>query len=180
MADVLSGEECRRLIDRIEATGPTPAPITTHHGFVMRPEVRNNTRVMFDDATLSARLFAAVAATLPKELNGRVPAGANERLRCYRYEPGQYFAPHRDGRFRRDAREASELTLMVYLNDGFEGGTTRFLLEGVDVAPRAGMALLFHHHLLHEGAVVTAGVKYALRSDVMYREPQEPGGAPLT
>jgi hypothetical protein len=29
--------------------------------------------------------------------------------------------------------------------------------------------LLFNHHLLHEGAVVTQGLKYAVRSDVMYR-----------
>jgi hypothetical protein len=29
------------------------------------------------------------------------------------------------------------------------------------------MALLFQHQLLHEGCVVTSGVKYVLRSDVM-------------
>ena len=31
------------------------------------------------------------------------------------------------------------------------------------------MALLFQHRLLHEGAEVTAGVKYVVRSDIMYR-----------
>jgi prolyl 4-hydroxylase len=30
------------------------------------------------------------------------------------------------------------------------------------------MALLFDHHLLHEGAAVMSGRKYVLRSDVMY------------
>ena len=30
------------------------------------------------------------------------------------------------------------------------------------------MALIFEHELLHEGAAVTAGRKYVLRSDVMY------------
>ena len=60
------------------------------------------------------------------------------------------------------------LTLIVYLNDDFEGGETDFDL-GVCVDPRPGTALLFQHFLLHEGCKVTAGMKYVLRSDVMYR-----------
>lgn len=35
--------------------------------------------------------------------------------------------------------------------------------------PRTGTALLFQHLLVHEGCVVRTGVKYVLRSDVMYR-----------
>jgi predicted 2-oxoglutarate/Fe(II)-dependent dioxygenase YbiX len=169
--DVLTPTECEALRAQVEAAGPTVAPITTSRGFELRPDLRNNTRVMFDDAELAARLYAAVASTLPPGIEGRVPVGANERLRCYRYEAGQYFAPHLDGCFRRDAREASALTLLVYLNDGFEGGATRFTDDEVDVVPRQGRALLFHHLLRHEGAVVRRGVKYALRTDVMYREP---------
>lgn len=55
---------------------------------------------------------------------------------------------------------------MVYLNEGYEGGATRF--EAAKVMGKAGMALLFQHGLIHEGAEVTQGVKYVLRSDVMY------------
>lgn len=58
------------------------------------------------------------------------------------------------------------LTFMIYLNEGYTGGETRF--ESVSVAGKPGMALVFEHELLHEGAEVTAGVKYVLRSDVMY------------
>jgi hypothetical protein len=36
------------------------------------------------------------------------------------------------------------------------------------VAPEAGDVLVFDHQLLHEGAEVTRGVKYACRTDVMY------------
>ena len=61
---------------------------------------------------------------------------------------------------------------MVYLNDGFGGGSTNFDLRypygEVEVVPKAGMALLFVHSFRHEGAVVTSGAKYVLRSDVMY------------
>ena len=167
---VLSTEACTALIARIEAEGPTAAPITTARGFVMRPDIRNNTRVMFDDAALAGLLFERVRAALPERLEGGWwVCGANERLRCYRYEPGQYFAPHDDGRYRRSDDEASLLTLMVYLNECPGGGATNFLDIKRSVTPKPGRALLFNHHLLHEGAVVTSGVKYVLRSDVMYR-----------
>lgn len=34
--------------------------------------------------------------------------------------------------------------------------------------PEPGLGLFFKHRLLHEGAEVLRGVKYALRTDVMY------------
>jgi predicted 2-oxoglutarate/Fe(II)-dependent dioxygenase YbiX len=165
---LMSAAECAAMIARIEQLGPEAAPITTAAGFVMRPDIRNNTRVMFDDPALAAELFSRIGDAAPAPLFGRTPAGVNERFRCYRYAPGQRFAPHHDGAFRRSADEASELTLMVYLNDDFGGGQTAFLDHGIAVWPRAGTALLFQHGLLHEGAVVTSGIKYVLRSDVMY------------
>jgi prolyl 4-hydroxylase len=168
---VLSPAECRALIARIEALGPAEAPITTHHGFVRRPDIRNNDRVMFDDPALAQRLFLAVRHTLPLRWAGtRAPSGANERFRCYRYQPGQYFKPHLDGCFQRDAAERSELTLLVYLNSDCEGGETAFESPERVVKPEAGTALLFFHALRHEGCEVRSGAKYALRSDVMYRE----------
>jgi prolyl 4-hydroxylase len=167
--DVMTRDECAGLVARIDALGPSDAPITTARGFEMRPEIRNNQRVIIDDHQLAGELFARVRTATPARLFGREAVGANERFRCYRYEPGQRFAPHYDGAFWRDQREGSELTLMVYLNDGFGGGTTRFHDFDVDVVPRTGSALLFQHRLLHEGCEVTSGVKYVLRSDVMYR-----------
>ena len=46
--DVLSPAECTATIAKIEELGPEAAPITTAAGFVMRPDVRNNDRVIFD------------------------------------------------------------------------------------------------------------------------------------
>src|SRR5512142_166725 len=116
---VLSAAECAQLIERIDALGPSDAPITTSHGFVMRPDVRNNQRVMFDDVAYARELYGRIASHLPPRIAGRAPVGVNERFRCYRYAPGQQFAAHMDGAFIRDARERSELTFMVYLNEGF-------------------------------------------------------------
>lgn len=167
--DVLTAEQCAQVVERIEALGPTVAPITTERGFVMRTDIRNNTRVMFDDVPFAQLLFDRVAPHLPQALCGMKPVGANERFRCYRYEHEQRFAPHYDGAFVRSDSERSLLTFMVYLNEGFGGGATTFHDFDVSVTPKTGRALLFQHFLLHEGCSVTSGVKYALRSDVMYR-----------
>lgn len=167
---VMSAAECGELVARIDALGPAAAPISTAAGFVMQPEVRNNERVMFDDPALAAELFRRVAGAVPARLFGRRAVGVNERFRCYRYQPGQRFAAHYDGAFRRNAGEASELTFMVYLNEAFTGGKTAFLDFDLAVTPRTGAALFFQHRLLHEGAEVVSGVKYVLRSDVMYAE----------
>jgi predicted 2-oxoglutarate/Fe(II)-dependent dioxygenase YbiX len=90
---------------------------------------------------------------------------------AYRYDPGQSFKWHRDGYFERPEgfpRQRSRLTYMVYLNDDFEGGETAF--RGFEVTPVKGMALVFHHPVLHQGAAVTRGRKYVVRTDVMYAE----------
>jgi predicted 2-oxoglutarate/Fe(II)-dependent dioxygenase YbiX len=168
--DVYGAAECEAAIARTEQMGFAAAPITTAAGFVMRPDIRNNERVMFDDVELAGALFARIRDAVPGRLRGRRAVGVNERFRCYRYTPGQRFAPHYDGAFERSGHERSELTFMIYLNDGFTGGQTTFHEFGVEVQPRRGAALLFQHRLLHEGATVRSGVKYVLRSDVMYAD----------
>jgi predicted 2-oxoglutarate/Fe(II)-dependent dioxygenase YbiX len=167
---VLSPAECAALVARIEALGPAVAPITRPEGPVLDLGTRNNARVMFDDPDLAALLWGRVRARVPAELLRMRAVGANERFRGYRYHPGQRFAPHYDGSFVRSDEERSLLTLMVYLNEGFEGGETALLDLDETVVPRAGAALLFQHPILHEGCAVTRGVKYALRTDVMYRQ----------
>ena len=37
------------------------------------------------------------------------------------------------------------------------------------VTPRQGTALIFNHDTLHEGLPVTSGVKYILRTEIMFR-----------
>lgn len=163
--DFLSPEECRDYIRIGEGIGFTDAPITTHRGFEMRKDIRNNTRVIMDNVTLAAQLWERAAPMIP-EFRGRTPIGLNERFRFYRYEPGQRFAPHFDGAFERENGERSEYSFLIYLNDDFQGGHTLF--PHLDVNPVAGSVLAFQHLQLHEGAVIKSGVKYVLRTDVMY------------
>jgi predicted 2-oxoglutarate/Fe(II)-dependent dioxygenase YbiX len=165
--NVLSAEECSSYITLIEGIGFEVAPINVDGGRQrVVPGMRNNMRVMFDDAERCASLWSRISSEVPVFLNGRQAIGLNERLRFYRYDPGQRFAPHADGSYASPIGERSLLTLMVYLNEGFEGGETKF--NDVRVVPQTGMALIFKHELWHEGAEVSSGRKYVLRTDVMY------------
>ena len=182
--DCLTPDECWYFVTRAEAAGFDDAPINAGlAGQVVRKDVRNKDRVMIDDVPLARELWDRakpfVPATLDLGFNRWAAVGLNERFRFYRYAPGQRFNWHFDGSFERDAAEESRITFMVYLTDDFAGGATEFNLkrQGVirvddpllTVTPVAGTALLFRHAILHQGATVTKGLKYVLRSDVMYR-----------
>ncbi len=168
--DLLSPEECAELIALIESLAPDVATINTLAGTRVDRDVRNNDRVIFDDTGLAETLLERAAERAPREIHGMSLSGANERFRCYRYQPGMRFAPHSDGAFVRDENEQSHYTFLVYLNDEFEGGHTTFLTDPeVSIQPQTGMGLLFQHPIIHEGGVVTSGVKYVARTDLMYR-----------
>ena len=106
--DLLTPDECREYIESTEARGYVAAPITTAMGFEMRPDIRNNTRVIVDDAERAEALWRRAVARSPGSLRGRQAIGLNERFRFYRYDPGERFAPHLDGPTdARTARRAS-------------------------------------------------------------------------
>ncbi|KAL8688773.1 MAG: hypothetical protein Q9218_005397 [Villophora microphyllina] len=108
----------------------------------------------------------------------------NESMRFLRYLDGNYFRPHFDANFPsftvEESGEISFITLHLYLNGPdedsmLEGGATTFHAmdwsgRHVDVVPKVGRVLLFQQRgLLHSGADVTRGVKYTMRTDVMYK-----------
>jgi len=125
-----------------------------------------------------------------------VAVGLNECFRLAKYKPGHRFGAHADAWFERSDEEVSMFTLNVYTNDvpPTAGGATRFYQAGarlrhtndaeareaqarehldLSVRPEGGLAVAFRqppgHQLLHDGEELRGGVKYLLRSDVMYR-----------
>lgn len=170
--DVYTPAECKDFIRKIEAWGPA---IATNN-----PAYRDQDRVMRDDPEVAQDLFARLREHLPERMGPLRLLGLNERLRFYRYGPGQRFPAHTDHWYWPSETRVTLHTVLVYFNDDFEGGETRFVehLEQV-VAPRAGMVAVFQHKLRHEGSPVQSGRKYAMRTDVVY-EADEPVLRPET
>ena len=122
---------------------------------------------MIDDHARADNLWSRITDYIPHRIGDWQACGVNERFRFYRYDVGQQFDWHYDGAFEREYGQRSQLTFMVYLNGGFEGGETS--IENLDILPRPGLALFFRHRQLHKGQPVISGRKYVLRTDVMYR-----------
>ena len=153
---------------RLREGAPEVAPIVGREGPEVDLAVRNNTRVMWDDAAEANALLARVQTAVPPVLSGLRLAGANPRLRIYRYGPGERHGVHWDTVVELGGGVRSLVTLVFYLNDGFEGGETDFPELGQKIAPLAGRALLFQHRILHEATEVRAGEKLVLRTDILY------------
>jgi len=183
----LSAQECRQLIAAAQARGFAGA------GTDYPPSYRNNDRQVVDDPALAAHLLQRLRPHVPATLQ----AGGehwqlhslNERLRLCRYGPGQAFHAHQDGVHHRGAGLRSHLTFMVYLTDGdeFEGGDTLFYGQAPGAEPQqpvgrlrphAGSLIVFDHALWHAGAVVQAGVKHIIRSDVLYQRTSHAADVP--
>ena len=166
IADFLTKEECEELIHLSEAAGFDEAKVSFSSGARMMKGLRNNDRLMHEDKALADKLWERLRAFCPETIEDAQAIGLNEMFRFYRYEKGQRFKRHIDGRFKKDEKTESRITFMIYLNEGYEGGETAF--NDVTIKPQTGTALCFIHEQKHESTPLVSGVKYALRSDVMY------------
>jgi predicted 2-oxoglutarate/Fe(II)-dependent dioxygenase YbiX len=165
----LTPEECQGFIKFSEERGYKESLIRTKDGEQMNKDIRDNDRVIWDNPKFAEQLWELVKDFMPADIEGYEPLGLNERFRFYRYKDGQQFKPHIDAPFKRSTTEKSKITLLLYLNENFTGGATTLILEGKDNIPKEGMLFLFEHKIMHCGRPVTEGVKYVLRTDVMYK-----------
>lgn len=166
--EFLSEKECDDLIFFSETKGFDEAEVSLSSGSKMMKGVRNNYRLIYEDKGLAQKLWDKLAPFCPAQLDDWQAFELNERFRFYRYESGQRFKRHIDGRFKRNAQEESRITFMVYLNDDFLGGETKF--DDISIRPKTGTALCFIHEQKHEGMPILNQAKYVLRSDVMYKK----------
>lgn len=183
---LLSAAECNRFIGILDALGfHEDAAVSLPYSF---RHMSNCNLVVPKE--VDEEVFRRCKHILP-EVGGYKPLGLNAKFRCYRYGAGDYFKPHTDGswpgsrivdsEFVQDAfgDRVSQLTFLVLLSDDYDGGSTRFFDRehpgGVVAETRTplGAALCFPHGFhpdspLHEGSPVTRGVKYMIRTEVLY------------
>lgn len=164
----LSNEECKEFIQSSEIMGYEEATVSTLEGPKMMKMIRNNQRVIEANSELSQLFWERINPFISVLDDCWYPSSVNEQFRYYKYNIGERFNKHRDGKYIRSDNEESRLTLMVYLNDNFEGGETEF--DSFKIVPKLGTAIVFEHQLKHKGCKVLKGVKYALRTDIMFEK----------
>eukprot|EP01038_Epipyxis_sp_PR26KG_P016482 gene16482-22490_t len=150
---------------------------------------RGNLRLTVFDSSLSVNMWERMKHMFPSELTEKginyEVVGLNECWRLAKYFQGDQFQSHVDAYFESDDEiNKSMFTVNLYMNEEFEGGETIFHLSrgnndkcmkpySYSIKPKTGLCLVFRQpptqHYLHEGKLVTSGIKYLFRSDVMYR-----------
>lgn len=115
-----------------------------------------------------------------------IPFDNAEDLQIVRYLPGQYYNEHHDSCCDEDSKcyqftkrgGQRKLTVLIYLNNNFEGGYTLFKNLGIQIRGNIGDAIIFyplsadsnkcHPLALHAGTSVTQGEKWI--ANLWYRE----------
>ncbi|CAK8989541.1 Fe2OG dioxygenase domain-containing protein [Durusdinium trenchii] len=136
------------------------------------------------------KLWSSLQSHVPKVFEGRTLVGPHPTLRFLEYqgshaqhEPGEMSHPVHADTPLQDSGLHSSITVLVYLNSDFEGGSLRFFEDGseLDVFPKEGMVVIFPHKVLHRAAVVVSGTKWVLKLSVLYTNPKitsEPSSIP--
>ncbi|KAE9362940.1 hypothetical protein N431DRAFT_294476, partial [Stipitochalara longipes BDJ] len=172
--NLLSPEECTK--------------ITTSYTNLVHSDVRPTTireREVFTDPLVATLLWSRISPLFQDEKvrdedgESWSVRGLNETFRLCRYILGGKFSPHTDGRILESVNEQSFMTINIYLTTvpSSHGGATRFLLPNQEVIqkvqPQLGQAALFRDDVWHDGEELSEGVKYLLRTDVMYVRDEE-------
>lgn len=211
---VLTKEECNNIIEQANQKGwNESSPSGGGHGRTGREEPRTNSFCVLHDNKLSSKIWNKIKETLPDDLSflgdnvyfnstdkGKewFPSFIYEKIRIYKYNPGDAFPEHLDYKVKRNVIEnekevvqQSFLSLLIYLNDDFEGGETGYwpdingvhcrFIKNVDkqstkkehqikIKPTTGLCVIQDQNILHEGLPTTKGIKYLLRTDVIHQK----------
>ena len=98
---------------------------------------------------------------------------ANKLIMTGHYTIDQQFSLHTDTGLFYDEKnsEKSRWTLLIYLNDDYEGGNTIFYDDDWNqthsIIPKKGTALLFDIDLWHRGDIIQSGSKYWIGCEII-------------
>lgn len=172
---------CQELIDLSEQKGYDEADISYNSGAKMNKEYRDNYRCLYRDEYLRKTLENLAIEIAPKEVTfiqeggillKKELIGLSGNFRFYKYLPGQKFKKHRDSN-QLEEGGVSLFTVLFYLNDVEEGGDTAVydpsLEDRILVKAETGKLLIFNHTIAHTGEEVKSGIKYILRTDLIYK-----------
>ena len=175
---VITVAECERLIAR--ATGSLQRSMTL--GNVVS-DVRTSEQAWVDTTDASVGDIVTKIRTRTAQMTGIFREDLFEQLQVARYEASQQYKPHFDACIEqcdRDKRERipRRATLLVYLTDDFEEGSTHFPAIDARVRPVRGDGVLFYNSdadtggeipdSIHAGEPVRSGTKWIANCWVRY------------
>jgi hypothetical protein len=177
LKNVYSPDECKALIDMAETEGFVQASLYTDIlGNEHYSDTRKSQRCIIDSETFATDLCNRIRSFIPDHMSGKPFVGINERLRILKYLPGDEFKPHVDGKYVSPSGAISQITILIYLNHGYRGGYTCFHGDTwIPIEPDTGMVVLQDQDLLHGVPPLEEGIKYAIRTEVMYQMPVTEG-----
>ncbi len=166
--DFMSAKECDGLVALINHH-LRPSTVT-----IEGTDKKFRTSQTSDLSTLRSPVALACDQKIAKTLGIRL--AYSEGLQAQRYDVGQQFKAHTDyfepgtGEYSKfaDERGNRTWTFMVYLNDGMEGGGTKFFAIDRTFMPKKGQAVIWNNlnpdgtpnaATLHSGEPVTGGHK---------------------
>jgi len=202
LPQLLTPEECAGIINATERAqshgGFSAERIFFGYGYkATDATVSSRDVVRLSDRSLATALASRLQRVLPMELvagerasagrRGQVwsPAGLNADFRVARYHRGDQLPTHTDHVTHSGPLCSSAWTLTIYLNSlpSTHGGGTDFSLAYAagamhvpSLQPVAGTGLLLSHDVLHAGSPLLTGVKYILRTEVLYSSGGTLGG----
>lgn len=189
MYNIFTKDECQRIINTSEKIGFDK--LTGYD-----PRYRNNVRMVIDSTIIINEFEKRVKNYLDKVvkidkdsdtiIKTKMSEGEwkfhklNPHLRICRYNDKGRFGKHYDLGYHPDPLSIRTIkTCMIYLNDEFKDGCTRFYKGELDVEkshemfyklkPKTGMCIIFNQHIVHDGEIVKDGLKYIMRTDVFYK-----------
>lgn len=158
ISNFLSNNECVKFIEQIaNKTGTNPF---TNSGYFKNDK--------YIDEDLASSFFNRIKDKIDIDI-----FRANNLIMTGMYVPGNRFGLHTDTGLYIDynKKEKSRYTLLIYLNDNYEGGQTQFYSDEFQktaaIQPEKGMALLFDIDLWHQGEEVISGQKYWIGCEII-------------
>ncbi len=174
---VLTASECKQIIIIAESQGAF-----VHYTSPNSPEYafRDHHRVKFRSPGIADVLWNGTDLkkafeTRIQRIGGRA-TGLNPELKLYRYAGSESFGKHIDCSETVEGMGRTEYTVLFYLSSTKGGETAFYDDDGAVVArivPEQGRVVLHRHGerycLDHEALQVVEGVKYVLRTDVVFQ-----------
>jgi predicted 2-oxoglutarate/Fe(II)-dependent dioxygenase YbiX len=185
LGELVDPADCHKIVSELsQAQEWVDAEITVYRGedgkrveSMLDPDRRLARRIHFRGLDLSAQPLLTsflkdvrrhVLPLIVSEFGLKVCEIGEAEL--VHYPPGGLFTPHSDANVVKPYRAFS---VLLYLNDDFQGGETAFPDLGFSCQPRKGRVLVFPSHMTHGGNPVTAGTKDIIVMWVFYPGTQD-------